>query len=381
MSDDPRLKIAVFLPALQQGGAERVTVELANGLAALGRSVDIVTMNSSDGPLRPLVNPGVGCVPLGAKSFRSAVLKLARYYDRARPDIVLGTLYMNDVAAVLARFFSTHKPKLVAGAHNSLRHKIRHPDNRKDRYLLGPLARLLLPRADCLVGVSEGVTDEVREMVGMDARKCRTIHNPVYRPEIDEWAKRPADHPWLAADRDWPLILSVGRLVPQKGLFDLIEALKLVREALPVRLLVVGDGPLRGALETRAAELGIGDHMSFAGTKANPFNYMARADLFVLSSHWEGLANTIIEALAVGCPVVATDCDFGPREILAGGEFGTLVRPRDPRSLADGILRALRARDSTASREARIGRARKFSTSDAVAAYDRLFTSLAGRSV
>ena len=376
------LRVTVFIPSLHQGGAERVVVDLANGLTSRGDHVQVVTMHADRGVLREELSPLVSCDALGASSFKDAIFKLARLYDRDRPDVVLGTLYMNDIAAVIARYFSRHRPRIVAGAHNSLRHKIQFPDNRKDKHLLLPLSRLFLRRADLVVGVSKGVTDEIRELVGLKSAKTMTIYNPVYRPEIEQKAEEVVEHPWLAKDRDAPALVSVGRLVEQKGLPDLIDALRLVRNARPVRLLIVGDGPMRLALEAQVDRLGLRDDIDFVGTQSNPFKFMSRADLFVLSSHWEGLGNVVVEALAVGCAVVATDCDFGPNEILEDGRFGILADPRNPASLAAAIVAALDEPSNSPKRdrEALKRRAKQFSVDNAVAKYDSAFRDLLGAS-
>jgi glycosyltransferase involved in cell wall biosynthesis len=193
----------------------------------------------------------------------------------------------------------------------------------------------------------------------------RTVYNPVVTPELLAQAEAIAPHPWLQ-DGGPPVVLGVGRLVDQKGFATLLEAVARLRRERPLRLLVLGEGRRRGALERQARRLGLGADFALPGFAPNPFAYMARAGVFVLSSVYEGLPGVLIQALACGCPVVSTDCPDGPREILAGGEYGPLVPVGDAAALAAAIGRVL---DAPPDRERLRRRGQAFGVEPAVLAY------------
>jgi glycosyltransferase involved in cell wall biosynthesis len=202
------------------------------------------------------------------------------------------------------------------------------------------LMRRAYPSADAVVAVSQGVADEVREQLGVPAERVHVISNPVVTPRVTEGAGEPLTHPWFAPDQP-PVVLGVGRLAPQKGFDTLLRAFRIAREQRPCRLVILGEGDQRGALEALAGELGVAEDVALPGFVANPFPYMAQAGAFVLSSAWEGLPNVLIQAMALGTPAVATDCPSGPREILDGGRLGRLVAVGDAAAMAEGIVEAL----------------------------------------
>ncbi len=341
-ADIAKPSVAIVLPTLRVGGAEKVLIELANGLARHEWPVQLLTM-SADGPLADSLSPRVEIVDLACATYRKAVLALARHYERARPQIVLTSMYATGLAAIAAKAISGYKPKVVIGAHNSLRSKVTRPDNVKDKYLLLPLCRALFPWADAFVPVSQGVAQELQATFKLPDKNVRVIYNPVVSPQLLAQTGEPVDHPWLADSvaRGFKTLVSVGRLVEQKGFDVLLKAFARVRDGRDCRLIIVGDGPLRAELQALAEELGIGSLVDFVGLQDNPYKFVSRADLFVLSSRWEGLANVLIEALACGCPVVATDCNYGPSEILRGGAYGPLAPIDDPDALASCIVEAL----------------------------------------
>jgi glycosyltransferase involved in cell wall biosynthesis len=201
-------------------------------------------------------------------------------------------------------------------------------------------ARYLYPKADAIVAVSEGVAEDVTRVTGISRDRITTIYNPVVTPELENLRHAPLDHPWFAPSSP-PLILGVGKFKIQKDFPTLLRAFARVRAVRPARLLILGEGRKRAELENLARELGVANDVALPGFVPNPFPYMTRASLFVLSSAWEGLPGALVEALACGCPVVSTDCPSGPAEILAGGLYGPLVPVGNDTALAEAILSAL----------------------------------------
>jgi glycosyltransferase involved in cell wall biosynthesis len=202
------------------------------------------------------------------------------------------------------------------------------------------LARWLYPKAYKVVAVSQGVAADTARFYRLPLDKVEFIYNPVVTPELISLSMQPVEHPWFSPGEP-SVILGVGRLTRQKDFSTLLRAFALVRRERPMRLVIVGDGEERARLCALAHQLGIDEDVLLAGFDANPYRYMRRASVFVLSSRWEGLPSVLIEAIACGTPVVSTDCPSGPREILEDGKWGKLVPVGDPDKLAEAIIDTL----------------------------------------
>ena len=228
------------------------------------------------------------------------------------------------------------------------------------------LARKIYRWADAIVAVSNGVADDVAREVGLDRNRIRTIYNPAITPDLASKAREPVHHRWFqpGATR---VIISMGRLNVQKDYPTLLRAFKrLLTQQQDLRLIILGEGEEREALELLARELRIADYVDLAGFVSNPFAYMAKASVFVLSSAWEGLPMALVEAMACGTPVVSTDCPFGPKEILERGRYGPLVPIRDDEALAQAIKETL---DNPLSSEILKNAATRFSVQKAAHDY------------
>jgi len=211
------------------------------------------------------------------------------------------------------------------------------PDRRKSH--LAQVQRYF-PRNDGIIAVSHGVAEDTAKLINWPVERIHVAPNPVVTPELRKLAGAPLDHPWFAPGEP-PVILGVGRLYPIKNFPILMRAFAKVRAQRPCRLVILGEGDLRGELENLAATLGIVADVQLPGFVSNPYTYMAHASLFVLSSMLEGSPNALTEALAVGTPVVAADCPSGPREILEGGKYGPLVPVGDVDALAAAMTATL----------------------------------------
>jgi glycosyltransferase involved in cell wall biosynthesis len=233
------------------------------------------------------------------------------------------------------------------------------------RRFLRWMAKRVYPWADAIIAVSGGVADDLVRLTDIPRERITTIYNPVLTPELLAGASEPPPHAWLAA-RDVPVVLGVGKLKIQKDFATLIRAFARLRTARAAKLVILGDGALRGDLERLARELGLAADVALPGYDPNPWAWMAHASVFVLSSAWEGLPGVLIEAMACGCPVVSTDCPSGPAEILEQGAYGPLVPVRDDAALAAAILSVL---DSTPDSEQLRSRASAFAVAPAVDAY------------
>jgi glycosyltransferase involved in cell wall biosynthesis len=331
---DVRRHIALFLPNFDGGGAERAFVTLARGLADLGHKVDLVA-GTATGPLRAEISPLVRVVDLAAPRLVAALPGLVRYLRTERPERLYSALVGAGILAILARRLAGRRAvQVVPSIRNTLSHEAR--DTSPKRRLLLWLARRLYPSADAVLAVSQGVANDASKVLRLPASAITVVRNPTLTPEFRSAAEAHVDHRWFNP-KSVPVIMGCGRLVPQKDFATLIEAFALVRAQRPCRLLVLGEGPLRPDLVRLADQRGVGTDVALEGFDANPYRFMARSDVFVLSSLFEGSPNVIVQALASGAPVVSTDCPSGPNEILAGVPRGRLVPVSDATRMATAI--------------------------------------------
>ncbi|HTO83719.1 MAG TPA: glycosyltransferase [Methylomirabilota bacterium] len=270
---------------------------------------------------------------------------LVRYLRSERPAVLISaTTYMN-LVAIWARDLAGVPTRVVVSEHDHLSQHISTGRDRgawRWRYAPALLARVY-PKADAIVAVSDGVADDLAARTGIDRARIRTVYNPIVTSDLDARAAADPAEPWLEPGMP-PVILAAGRLVPKKDFATLLQAFVRVRQTTDARLIILGEGREKRRLQALAHSLGIAVDLKFAGWTENPYAYMARAAVFALSSIREGFGNVLVEALACGCPVVATDCLSGPAEILDGGRYGRLVAPGDVDAFAAALLGTLAAR-------------------------------------
>jgi glycosyltransferase involved in cell wall biosynthesis len=331
-------RLTLFLPSLRGGGAERVMVNLANRFAAKGRSVDLVLV-SAEGPYLKEVSDRVDIVDLGCKRTYDAVFPLARHLRRTRPKAMLATMTHANIIAWAARLTARVPTRLMVREANTFSEAIA---KRKGRFtgMIPFLMRMSYRHVDGVIAVSRGVRDDL-EALGVPGEKLHVVYSPSVTPDIADRALEPVDHPFLTSGRTHKTLVAVGRLNEQKDYRTLIRTLRQVREEIDVKLVILGEGHLRQSLEDLIGTQGLGDHVSMPGFVDNPFPYMRMADAYVLSSRWEGLPNTLIQAMACGARVISTDCRSGPDEILEGGKWGRLVPVGDEAALAAAIRSTL----------------------------------------
>lgn len=330
--------LAVFLPSLAGGGAERAMLDLTAEACRQGHSVELV-LASCHGPLVDEVADGVVVVDLGRRRTVSAIVPLARYLRRRRPRALLATLEHANVVALLAGRLAPGVRVSVREANTLSRDLAQGP--LRSRAVLW-LMRRLYARAHNVIAVSRGVAEDLARTLPLPERRVTVIPNPVITPRLEAGARAAPPHPWFVAGEP-PVVLGVGRLTRQKGFDVLLHAFALARQRCASRLMLLGDGEERDALARLALELGVHEDVALPGFAGNPFGHMARAGAFVLSSRWEGLPNALIQAMALGAPAVATDCPSGPAEVLSGSQRSTLVPVDDREAMADAIVRALEA--------------------------------------
>jgi glycosyltransferase involved in cell wall biosynthesis len=330
--------IAIFVTYSGQGGVERVVNLLSRGFLESGVQVDLLAPRIT-GEHMENIPPGVNVIRLRTRHTYSALLPLARYLRREKPDAVLAVKHRGIVTAVLAGIVSGFKGRIVGNIHTTVSAGLAHSNSVK-RFTYLREMRVFYRLAHAIVGVSNGVVDDIKDITGIDSGKIKAIHNPVLTPEMFAQGKEPLDHPWFSKDQI-PVILGIGRLTKQKDFHTLINAFTEVRKIRKCHLVILGDGADLDSLRSLSREKGLSDDIDFPGFQKHPFTYLSRAKLFVLSSRWEGFGMVLVEAMAFGIPVVSTDCPSGPREILKDGRYGPLVPVEDHIALAEAIIHAL----------------------------------------
>jgi glycosyltransferase involved in cell wall biosynthesis len=332
------MSIVAYMPGFELGGVQRLTLLLLEFLSTQGYSVSVV-VHQAVGELLEHMSPRIRIVDLRASRTLRAVPKLAAWLRKERPDVLLSCLGHNNIAAIGASFLARSGTSIVISQHNALTAETRALGNWQHR-VLPLLYRLVGARADGIVAVSEGVAQDMSDSTGLSRERISVIPNPVVDAGFAETAGREVSHRWLD-DPAITVFVAVGRLVPQKDFGTLLAAFARILTQRDARLLIVGEGPERAAIEKLAQKLGIADKVELAGFCNNPLPYMRKADAFVLSSRYEGFGNVIVESLACGTSVVSTNCPFGPAEILEDGRYGRLVEVGNAEAMAAAMLEVL----------------------------------------
>jgi glycosyltransferase involved in cell wall biosynthesis len=335
---EPAGPIAVFVSFSGSGGVERMIVSLIRGFVDLGRRVDLVLVRD-ESPHLDRLPPEVNLVRLKTDHTFLALPALAHYLSRTRPCAVLAAKDRAGRTAVLARRLARTDTHIVMRLGTNLSTAMADK-SALARWLRYRPIRRLYPQVDRIVAVSKGVAEDTARIARIPRDRIRVIRNPVITPELDALAAEPRGHPWFQPGQP-PVIVGAGRLQRQKDFPTLIRAFALIRAQRTCRLAILGEGSSRPKLAALITELGLSDDVDLPGFQVNPYPFLARADQFVLSSAWEGSPNVLTEAMALGTPVVSTDCPSGPWELLAGGRYGPLVPVGDVEALASAMAATL----------------------------------------
>lgn len=406
----PRRAIALCCANLKAGGVQRMTLLIADCLLRRGWAVDLL-LAEEEGQLTPPQHPALRLVPLARSNTlvsRGAVLAadpgglavnlrplvlpvngfptlrnlpaLARYLRQHKPRAVFAPMPDFIFSTTLARRLAGSDTRIIASFRSHLTGGLSAKNKVRARTFL-PALRRALGQVSAVHAVSHAVADDLAQVCGLERAAIRVFHSPTLSGDVEQLAAAPVEHPWLAPEREVPVVVAVGRISPQKDYETLFRALAIARETQPLRLVIVGDdGPLKRAgngsrridrVVGLIDELGLNQALDFVGYQENPLAWIGKADVFALSSRFEGLPNVVIEALACGRSVVATDAPGGTAEILEGGRYGQLAPVGDAEALARALLRAVRA---PADPEEQKARAADFGWEASLAAYERLLT-------
>jgi len=348
VADETRPDVALFLPTLYSGGAERVQLNLARYFLDHGLRVDLVVCKYF-GSLKDKVPEGVRLISLDARRVMFSAPAYLRYLRIARPTVVLSSVENAAIISCIGKMLSSHRHRLLVRLDNSLSEPGILP-LQMHRWPVMTAIASTFHAADAFVAVSRGLKEQLSRLPGLRNKPISSIYNPIIHEGFEAQADLMPALPSSIKPGE-PFVLAVGRLHKQKGYRHLLMAFARVVKQRPSHLIILGEGDDREELQGLAASFGLAPYVHFLGYAANPLAYMRHAAVFVLSSLAEGFGNVIVEALACGTPVVSTDCPHGPREILSDGRYGTLVRVGDVDALAHAIVAKLTLPKPTMSGE------------------------------
>ncbi|WP_281658670.1 glycosyltransferase [Halobacillus sp. Cin3] len=360
-------KIGLFLPSLDGGGAEKIMLNISREMANTGMDVDLIVAKNHGAYINHVPH-NVNLIDLKCNRMLKSFFKLFKYIKKHRPTAVLTTLESASLIGILANLLTGKKTKLWVRVPNYLSIHATNSDKRIDK-LRPTLARILYKHADGIIAISKGVAKDIANITKINLDDIKVVYNPVSSPGLIKKGSEPTNHKWLE-EKSKPVVLAVGRLTKQKNFSLLIRAFKVVQESIEARLVIIGDGEERSKLEDLINNLEISNAVDMPGFKDNPYSYMSKSDLFVLSSKWEGFGNVIVESLALGTPVVSTNCPSGPSEILNHGEYGTLVNDYNTDTLAMEIIKNLK--QDLYSKEELVKRSLSFSSKEITEQYIKL---------
>jgi len=366
-------KILFVLSSLGSGGAEKVAVQLLNHLNGKKYNITVVIFERKGEFLKDI--PGnIYVYDLKWEnrfSFPKLVYKLSKIIKDTSPSLIISFLIYSNFVALLARAAACSRVPVIIAEHS-----VPERTMKIGRYYLLKkwFYKLLYPKAERIIAVSKGIKDELTDYWEIPCRKVEIVNNAIDLNLIEKLSGETIRH---QNDISVPEIIAVGRLSEPKGYPYLLKAIKLVIDITPVHLHIYGDGDEKKRLEKMVKDLGISEAVSFEGYKENPYKYMSKGAVFVLSSLWESFSIVLIEAMACGIPVVSTRCPYGPEEIITDGINGLLVPVADENALAEAILKVLND-DSLRVRliEAGKRRAEDFVIEKMIAGYERVFAEL-----
>lgn len=367
------MKIFFTSPNLNVGGAQRHLINIINGLQRKGHSC-LLFVYEEKGALENELLDSVRIFSPNKKNklnkiifFRilNGTIKLIKLAIKEKPDFIYSRHWTKTPNLIVGRFLSI---KTICGEGNSIRHSL-VLRNKKIRLLL---RKITAKYSDLVIANSKGLSSEIETNFDLK-NEPMVIYNGLDLPRIKKLAEQEVSHKWF--DTGKPVIISVGRLVDQKDFHTLIDAFKIVNNTIDSRLLIIGSGKLKNKLIEYSEKLSIGNKIDIMENIANPFTYISKSDLYVCSSVYEGLSNSILEAMATGKAVVSTNHDYGAAEIINSGYNGLLVPPKNPVILAEKILEVLSNEDLKKSLERNASvRVEDFSVERMVDDYENLFS-------
>lgn len=329
--------IYFVIPSMSGGGAEKVLSTILKHIDRNRFRPALILFIKGGDYLKDLP-ADISVIDLGKKNrwdFLKIIFRLRQVIKKEKPDVLVSFLDYTNIIVVLSALFLRHKPGIVISEHSYHRMYLPHA---RLKFIRKKLMHFTYSGAARIISVSGGMRDALVEDFKVDRTRVEVIYNPIDIKRIQRLKEERVSHKFFDGARDAPVLISAGRLERAKNFDLLIRAFAAVREKSPACLIILGQGKLKAELKRLAVRLGVGDYIDFVGFQTNPFAWMSRSDIFILSSSWEGFGNVIVESMACGTPVISTDCPVGPGEIIKDRENGILVPVDDPHAMSKAIL-------------------------------------------
>jgi glycosyltransferase involved in cell wall biosynthesis len=330
------MKISVVAARYAISGVPLAQLRFARALAASGHEVELIYGLINHGYSLPTPD-GISVRVMNQQRVMGMLIPLIRYFMRQNPDVVFSAGDHLNVVVLLAALISRSKAKISCSSRVTPFDTYSSIPFSK-RWILKLLMRAVMPRANALTCVSKDMVDQYRLIFKSPPHVC--VYNIIGDSHSQTMLNEAVDEEWFTKQNE-PILVAAGSLVPWKGFSDLILAMKLLLNTKKAKLIILGEGQLRAELQALIKELDLGHAVKLPGYVDNPLKYFSRADIFILSSHVEGMPNVLVEAMMCGCTPVSTNCPTGPRELLQNGKYGYLVPVSDPIAMAAAIEQAL----------------------------------------
>lgn len=368
-----RFRILFFLDSPGEGGAQRVAINILKYISRKRFEPELAVFKS-EGGYKTMVTKDIKYHNLNVKRARFSILPLTHLIKKIRPALIFSTLLKVDKAVNIALKLSHIQCKLILRSSSFLSKKLN-----EEPFRTSFLVKWSYNCSDRIIATTIEMQNDMNNKFKLPLDKITVIPNPVDIETIEKLSREPVDVALFdeTSDKNNPIIISMGRLQKVKGFSYLIKAFREVKNEIPAKLVILGNGEMKNELEKLALELDISDNVIFPGFQLNPYRFIARSNLFVLSSLYEGFPNSLLEAMACGIPVVSTNCSSGPKEIINNGESGLLVPPKDVQAMANSILQVLTNRKLSLNlTESGLKRVKDFAVKRIIKKYEQLFLSI-----
>ena len=364
-------KVSLIIPSFEVGGIESSYIRTANFLKNTEFIPELVYWIEG-GELRTNLDSSIKVVKLNAPSLWQLLFRFIVYFNKSKPKVIHTPTFMVANIAMIARFFSSHKPKIIIGAHSDFDSICKTSKNYFDEFVLRKLSKFLYRKSDRIVAVSKGVKNGLLASLDIEDSKIEVIYNGILSEKHIDNCKKP-NHPWFIS-KEICLISSIGRLSPEKGIYELICAFrKALMQNSSLRLLIIGEGDEEKKIRKYLNDYSINDFVEIIGFRDDYYSYLSNADIFVLNSYYEGMPSILVEAAYTNVAIISTNCKHGPSELLNGVDNCRLIEVNNENQLIDAINHFSRIRKT---KRKKIEHIQEFNIEESMSKYLKLLREL-----
>ena len=364
-------KVSLIIPSFEVGGTESSFIRKANFLKNTEFVPEMVYWTEG-GELRKNLHSSINIVKLNALSLWQLFFQFINYFNKSKPKVIHTPTFMVANIALIARIFSSHKPKIIIGARSDFDSVCKASKNYFDELKLRKLSQFLYPKSDKIVAVSKGVKNSLLASLDIEDSKIEVIYNGILSEKHRDNYEKP-NHPWFIS-KEICLISSIGRLSPEKGIYELICAFrKALKLNSSLRLLIIGEGDEEKKIRKYLNDYSINDFVEIISFRDNYYSYLSNADIFVLNSYYEGMPSILVEAASTDIAIISTNCKHGPSELLNGVDHCRLIEVNNENQLIDAINHFSRIRKT---KRKKIEHLQEFNIEESMSKYLKLLREL-----